>query len=204
MLLPRSAVTMPPDRLLRLHPLCARAVRAALLAAALMLPAAATAAPVTFAFETALAGSPYGHGSFTIDDALFPYPHVVIGSWPAAPDVFLDFSYSDPHVGSFGKGDVAAVHFEIGINPHTSLWEPAISLWAFVLANADNSRVLQGSVSGLDPLGNLNTLSIVQPPQGAPQIQHLTAYFPQQVPEPAALLLLGTAAGGWVLRRARR
>jgi hypothetical protein len=162
----------------------------------------AQAAPVTFTFVTEDAGNPFGHGGFVFDDDDFPFPYKVIKFNHLAPNVFLDFWYSDPFIGTFGRDDASAYHFEIGLFP-SGLWNPTGSLWAFVIANGDNSRAMIGSVNGLDPNGNLNTalyirddvLSIAQFQQ-----KNVTVFFPQ-VPEPGTLLLLSAAAFAAFRRR---
>jgi hypothetical protein len=193
---PEKAVTTPP---------CSAKVRseryAFIAACALVLlfgwNQPADAAPVMFTFETTTAaGAPFGHGRFSFDDALFPFPYNVEGVYPNAPDVFLDFFYTDPFVGVFGRSNVAASHFVINLNPFTSEWDPVNSKWAFVLADVGNFHVLQGDVSGLGPAGaNTNVIANGQ------VVQRVVAQFPQAVPEPATLLMLATAVSALLTRR---
>jgi hypothetical protein len=172
------AVTTMDTRPARSRSRCYATIVACTLASLLTFAATADAA-VIFEFETTtLTGDPFGEGWFSFPGKDNPAPYQIIGSWPTAPSVFVDFFYTDPNVGVFGLANVASVHFE-----------PAFSMWAFVIASPDNSLVLQGQA------GNL-TKSIVNG-----QTTLLAASLPQRVPEPTALLLLGTAVMGFVARR---
>ena len=159
-------------------------------------------APIKFEFDTTTAaGDPFGSGWFRIDDALYPYPHVVIGAFPAT-DVFLNFHYADPHLGVLRKEDVASVHFEIGVDPLTGAWLPTISLWAFNIANAASTRFLTGSLDGAPPPGVPNTISYFRSDPLLPwDSVALVSTFPTRVPEPMSLLLFGTAAAAVLGRR---
>ena len=75
------------------------------------------------------------------------------------------------------------------------------SKWAFIVADVGNFHVLQGDVSGLGPQSVGNTLSMVMDQTGQYDTVLLDAHFPQQVPEPASLLLLGTAVSAFAARR---
>jgi hypothetical protein len=165
--------------------------------AAALTAQAAEAAPIKFEFETTTpAGDPFGHGWFVIDDTEFPFPYFVRGIYPNAPDVFRAFHYSDPN-GELRKRDVADVHFEIGLFPN-------LSKWAFNVENPRVTHFLTGSVSGADPAGFINTISFGRLDPLDPYVgTSLSATFPEQVPEPGILLLIGGALGGFGVRLRR-
>ena len=86
MTLEQPSVTTTPHRIVH-HQFRRRAtIVACAMAAALVLHATAEAAPMRFEFETTTVnGDPFGEGWFTIDDALFPYPHIVKSGWDIYP-----------------------------------------------------------------------------------------------------------------------